>query len=154
MGSSGASSKRDREMPSAFSLLLTILLSADNASGRYTHSSCFLGDTVFNRGRSVAQRSLASPQICQEWCQLVRRCTHFSYNPGTSTCFLRDGDRTETMRGYISGPCSSSHHIWPWNLLSQDPRQERVLHDLPELCLPYKKYCQEASSWYPPRGRE
>merc|ERR1711971_656644 len=105
MGSSGASSKRDREMLSAFSLLLTILLSADNASGRYTHS-CFLGDTVFNRGRSVAQRSLASPQICQEWCQLVRRCTHFSYNPGTSTCFLRDGDRTETMRGYISGPKS------------------------------------------------
>ena len=29
-------------------------------------------DTVFNRGRSVAQRSLASPQICQEWCQVVK----------------------------------------------------------------------------------
>merc|ERR1712032_562970 len=105
MGSSGASSKRDREMLSVC-LLLTILLSVDSTVGRYTHSSCFLGDTVFNRGHSIAQRSLASPQICQEWCQLVRRCTHFSYNTGTSTCFLRDGSRTETMRGYISGPKS------------------------------------------------
>ena len=33
-------------------------------------SSCFLGDTVFNRGHSIAQRTLASPQICQEWCQV------------------------------------------------------------------------------------
>ena len=35
-------------------------------------SSCFLGDTVFNRGHSIAQRNLASPQICQEWCQVER----------------------------------------------------------------------------------
>jgi len=106
MGSSGKSSKKDREMFRVFNFLLTILLSVDTTLARYTHSSCFLGDTVFNRGHSIAQRNLASPQICQEWCQLVRRCTHFSYNTGTSTCFLRDGSRTETMRGYISGPKS------------------------------------------------
>ena len=35
-------------------------------------SSCFLGNTVFNRGHSIAQRTLASPQICQEWCQVER----------------------------------------------------------------------------------
>merc|ERR1712108_134455 len=287
MGGSGVSSRRYREMLSVCFFLLTILLSVDTTLGRYTHSSCFLGDTVFNRGHSIAQRNLASPQICQEWCQLVRRCTHFSFNTGTSTCFLRDGSRTEPMRGYISGPkscqappipkscnstdepiclvggkseregnlllgnqpicddlwsledatvackqlgfpgairatiesafgemhsinytmdrvrcygnetdladcyhmsrhacdvgeaagvvcaeegwgalppysqagscfkggilgawhgpCPSSHCVWSWHLLPQDPRKDRLLHDLPQLCLPYKEHCQDAS---------
>merc|ERR1711971_1326754 len=40
--------------------------------------------------------------------------------------------------GAWHGPCSSPHRIWPWHLLSQDPRQDGLLHDLPELASPIR----------------
>merc|ERR1719244_723793 len=46
----------------------------------------------------------SGPFECQEWCQLVRRCTHFTYLSESQTCSLRQGDRAEARTGAVSGP--------------------------------------------------
>ena len=65
---------------------------------------CFKVNTIYNRGQSIAQKTASGPFECQEWCQLVRRCTHFSFNSASQTCFLRHGDRAEPQLGVVSGP--------------------------------------------------
>eukprot|EP00091_Calanus_sinicus_P021082 TRINITY_DN607_c0_g1_i10.p1 TRINITY_DN607_c0_g1~~TRINITY_DN607_c0_g1_i10.p1 ORF type:complete len:410 (-),score=92.77 TRINITY_DN607_c0_g1_i10:58-1236(-) len=65
---------------------------------------CFKVNTIYNRGHSIAQKTAAGPFECQEWCQLVRRCTHFSFTSASQTCFLRQGDRSEPKLGVVSGP--------------------------------------------------
>jgi hypothetical protein len=65
---------------------------------------CFQVNTIYNRGQSIAQKAAAGPFECQEWCQLVRRCTHFSFASVSQTCYLRHGDRSEPKFGVVSGP--------------------------------------------------
>jgi len=65
---------------------------------------CFKVNTIYNRGHAIAQKTLSGTYECQEWCALVRRCTHFSFSSATHTCFLRTGDRAEPKQGFISGP--------------------------------------------------
>jgi hypothetical protein len=36
--------------------------------------------------------------------QMVRRCSHFAFNYGSGTCFLRQGDHQVPKTGYVSGP--------------------------------------------------
>jgi len=78
-------------------------------------NDCYTMDTVFNSGHSVAEKSLASPQECQEWCQLIRLCKYFSFNTNTNTCFLRQGNTARTRAGYISGPknCQTTTTVGP-----------------------------------------
>ena len=44
---------------------------------------CLELDTVYNRGRAVAERSTRDHAECRAWCQLVRGCEHFSYHTRT-----------------------------------------------------------------------
>jgi len=65
---------------------------------------CLKLNTVYNRGHSIAQKKVSGPYQCQEFCQILRICTHFSYFSNTQTCFLRRGDRSEHLAGVVSGP--------------------------------------------------
>ena len=44
---------------------------------------CLELDTVYNRGRAVAERNTRDHAECRAWCQLVRGCEHFSYHTRT-----------------------------------------------------------------------
>jgi len=68
------------------------------------NKDCFLKNTIYNRGHAIGQRTLASVHKCQEWCSIMRLCTHFSFSTSSHTCFLRQGDKSEPMQGFISGP--------------------------------------------------
>eukprot|EP00092_Neocalanus_flemingeri_P030350 GFUD01032946.1.p1 GENE.GFUD01032946.1~~GFUD01032946.1.p1 ORF type:complete len:390 (+),score=107.58 GFUD01032946.1:35-1204(+) len=66
---------------------------------------CFQVNTIYNHGQSIAvKKKVVSPYECQEWCQLVRRCTSFSYSFSSQTCHLRQGDRSQPKLGVTSGP--------------------------------------------------
>jgi len=67
-------------------------------------SSCFSMNVAYDLGHSIASKSTDGPNSCQEFCQMVRLCSHFAYNYGTGTCFLRQGDRQVPKVGYVSGP--------------------------------------------------
>jgi len=68
------------------------------------NKDCFLVNTIYNKGQSLARKMTSGPFECQEWCQLVRRCTHFTYLSESQTCSLRQGDRAEARTGAVSGP--------------------------------------------------
>ena len=85
-------------------LLLFLTLIAPSFSILIPSKDCFLMNTIYNRGHAIAQKTMAGTYECQEWCDLVRRCTHFSFSSSSHTCYLRQGDRSEPMQGFISGP--------------------------------------------------
>lgn len=72
---------------------------------------CFQKNVNFNQGQAIAQKSLGDHHQCQKWCQLVRRCTHFSFNTINKICYLRQGDRSQPQPGVISGPKSCSERV-------------------------------------------
>eukprot|EP00092_Neocalanus_flemingeri_P093428 GFUD01118748.1.p1 GENE.GFUD01118748.1~~GFUD01118748.1.p1 ORF type:complete len:392 (+),score=56.20 GFUD01118748.1:17-1192(+) len=85
-------------------MLIWFLISFFVSSVRLELPSCFTINVAYDLGHSIASKSTTGPFDCQEWCQMVRRCSHFAFNYGTGTCFLRQGDRQEAKTGYVSGP--------------------------------------------------
>ena len=83
-------------------LLLTLLTSSYSII--IPSKDCLLMNTIYNRGHAIGERTLASVHKCQEWCSMMRLCTHFSFSTSSHTCFLRQGDKSEPMQGFISGP--------------------------------------------------
>ena len=85
-------------------LLLFLTLFPPSYSLLLPSKDCFQLNTNYNSGHSIARKTVSGTYECQEWCSLVRRCTHFSFSSATHTCFLRTGDRAVTKQGFISGP--------------------------------------------------
>jgi len=85
-------------------MLFLFLASALISSVKTTVPACFSINIVYDLGHSIASKSTAGPFTCQEWCQMVRLCSHFAFSSTTGTCFLRQGDRQTAKVGYISGP--------------------------------------------------
>ena len=60
---------------------------------------CLELDTVYNRGRAVAERSTRDHAECRAWCQLVRGCEHFSYHTRTQADMLTMFDDVQYYTG-------------------------------------------------------
>jgi len=86
----------------SFKFIATISISQVAIQVQGEHD-CYVRDVMYNYGQAIAQKTLGDHFECQSWCQLVRRCTFFSFNTKTKTCYLRQGDRSQPQQGIISG---------------------------------------------------
>ena len=78
----------------------------DSAHSGVPRTNCYEPDTSYSdsRGASLASKTVADVDRCQDWCSVVRGCSHFTFYTFTRVCYLKQGSTAHRKLSAVSGP--------------------------------------------------